>query len=167
VDLADEADPLLPGLQQSGNSIVGDTLVLGDTQRAELLALFGEQATSAAADRAIVDFHARLAHRATVLVHREVEAQDFALIRRIVQLEAPAHVDTRVVAATWPFMVGVASLIGVDSYLARPPAPRPVRLQQSSLGLGDYVLGPSSLDPRLRGAAAAPVDTGALLPPTP
>jgi phage tail-like protein len=165
VDLADEHDPLLPGLQQSGNSVVGDTLVLGDTERAELLALFREEATSAAEDQAIADFYGRLAHRATVLVHREVEAQDFNLIRRIVQLEAPAHVDTRVVAATWPFMVGVASLIGVDSYLARPLKPRPVRVQVSSVGLGDYVLGPGSLDPRLRGAAAPPIDTSGGAPP--
>ena len=159
VDLADENDPLLPGLQQSGNSVVGDTLMLGDVERVELLALFREEATSAAEDRAIANFYARLAHRATVLVHREVEAQDFALIRRIVRLESPAHVDARVVAATWPFMVGVASLVGVDSYLARPPQPRPVRVQRSSVGISDYVLGPSSLDPRLRGEAAPPIVT--------
>ena len=159
VDLADENDPLLPGLQQSGNSVVGDTLMLGDVERVELMALFREEATSAAEDRAIGNFYARLAHRATVLVHREVEEQDFALIRRIVRLESPAHVDVRVVAATWPFMVGVASLVGVDSYLARPPKPQPVRVQRSSVGVGDYVLGPSSLDPRLRGEAAPPIVT--------
>ncbi len=159
VDLADENDPLLPGLQQSGNSIVGDTLMVGDVERTELLALFREEVTSAAEDRAIANFYGRLAHRATVLVHREVEPQDFALIRRIVRLESPAHVEARVVAATWPFMVGVASLVGVDSYLARPPQPQPVRVQHSSVGVGDYVLGPSSLDPRLRGAAAPSVVT--------
>jgi phage tail-like protein len=157
VELADESDPLLPGLQQSGNSIVGDTLVLGDRERSELMALYREEATSAAEDRNIADFYGRLAHRATVLVHREVEVVDLGLIRRIVALEAPAHVDARVVTATWPFMVGVASLVGVDSYLARARPPVVARVQRSSLGLGDYVLGPTSLDPRLRGQAAAPV----------
>ena len=167
VDLADEADPLLPGLQQSGNSIVGDTLVLGDLERSELMALYREEATSAAEDDAIAAFYGRLAHRATVLVHREVDDVDLGLIRRIVALEAPAHVDVRVVTATWPFMVGVASLVGVDSYLAPARPPTPVRLQRSILGTGDYVLGPTSLDPRLRGEAAAPVDTGdADEPPT-
>jgi hypothetical protein len=56
-------------------------------------------------------------------------------------------------------MVGVASLVGVDSYLARPREPRPVRVQRSSVGVSDYVLGPSSLDPRLRGEAAPPIVT--------
>lgn len=157
VDLADEVDPLLPGLQQSGNSVVGDTLVLGDLERSELMALYREEATSAAEDASIADFYGRLAHRATVLVHREVDAVDFGLLRRIAALASPAHVDVRVVSATWPFMVGVASLVGVDSYLARARPPVPVQLQRSILGMGDYVIGPTSLDPRLRGEAAPEV----------
>lgn len=162
VDLADEKDPLLPGLQQSGNSVVGDTLVVGamsQAERAELMALYRDEASTEAEDVAIRDFYARLAHRATVLVHREVEEQDFGLIRRIVELEAPAHVETRVVAATWPFLVGIASLVGVDSYLARPVKQRPVRVQRSAVGVSDLLLGPVSLDPRLSGEAAPSVDT--------
>ena len=112
VDLADEDDPLLPGLQISGNSVVGDTLVLADEQRAELMALFREEATSAAEDATLAQWMGRLAHRATVLVHREVDEVDLGLVRRIVELEAPAHVDVRVVTARWPFMVGVGSLVG-------------------------------------------------------
>ena len=156
VDLADEDDPLLPGLQVSGNSVVGDTLVLGDQARAELMALYREEATSETEDQAIADFYGRLAHRATVLVHREVDEVDIGLIRRIVALESPAHVQVRVATASWPFMVGVASLVGVDTYLARAVPPRPVRVQRSVLGGGDFVLGPTTLDPRLRGEAAPP-----------
>lgn len=157
VDLADEDDPLLPGLQVSGNSVVGDTLVLGDQARAELMALYREEATSDREDQDIADFYGRLAHRATVLVHREVDEVDIGLIRRIVALESPAHVQVRVATASWPFMVGVASLVGVDTYLARAVPPRPVRVQCSVLGGGDFVVGPTTLDPRLRGEAASPV----------
>ena len=156
VDMADEDDPLLPGLQVSGNSVVGDTLVLGDQARAELMALYREEATTASEDQDIADFYGRLAHRATVLVHHEVDEVDLGLIRRVVALEAPAHVQVRVATASWPFMVGVASLVGVDTYLARAVPRRPVRVQRSVLGGGDFVLGPTTLDPRLRGEAAPP-----------
>jgi phage tail-like protein len=155
VDLADETDPLLPGLQQSGNSVVGDTLVVGDAERIELLALFRGEVASEAESVAVTSFYERLAHRATVLVHREVVPQDFTLIRRIVQLETPAHVEVRVVAATWPLLVGIASLVGVDTYLGPPRLPRPVQVERSALGMGDFLIGIATLDPRLSGAPSA------------
>ncbi|WP_431287222.1 hypothetical protein [Roseateles chitinivorans] len=101
---------------------------------------------------AAIEFDARLAFRATVLVHQSVEPQDLALIRRIAQLESPAHVETRVVSATWPLMVGIAALVGVDTYLGPPRLPRPVRVERSGLGMGDYLIGAAVLDPRLSGA---------------
>lgn len=154
VDLVDEHDPLLPGLSISGNSIVGDTLVLADTERAELVALFRDDVTTDADDAIVQDFHRRLAHRATVLVHREVTPTDFALARRIAQLEAPAHVQLRVVAATRPLMVGLQALLGVDTYLGPPRERRPARVERSTLGGGDVVTGPAVLDPRIGGAPA-------------
>lgn len=157
VDLADESDPLLPGLAVSGNSVVGDTLFLGDHARAELLALYRSEVATAAEQAQVQEFHARLAHRATVLVHQEVESQDLALLRRIVRLAAPAHVDTRVISATWPLLVGVSSLVGVDTYLGPPRPPRPVRVQRSALGQGDFLLGEALLDARLAGAVPAAV----------
>jgi phage tail-like protein len=155
VDLVDEDDPLLPGLHQSGNSVVGDTLVLGDQERVELMALFREEAATAAEDAAVLRFYERLAHRALVLVHRQVEPQDFALIRRIVRLEAPAHVEVQVASSSWPLLVGISSLVGVDTYLAVPRVPRAVQVQRSVLGVGDFLVGPAVLDPRLSGAAGA------------
>ncbi|HEX8774574.1 MAG TPA: phage tail protein [Pyrinomonadaceae bacterium] len=165
-DLSDEADPLLPGGVNSGNSYVGDTLFLGDEQRKEFLALFNADLRDATASekRAIAEFFERLAHRATVLVHQEVEPQDLGLIRRVVELSIPAHVQARVMTATKPFMVGMASLVGVDTYLSKPQPPRPFRIGDglrggqsriggllggSQIGMGDFLLHPPSLDPRL------------------
>ncbi|GAB4191740.1 MAG: hypothetical protein OHK0022_05630 [Roseiflexaceae bacterium] len=156
-DLADEHDPLLQGLVASGNSFVGDTLFLGDTaleQRKEFLALFRDDLPKTEAERAragaLLD---RLANRVTVLVHQNYEPQDLALIRRIVEQEAPAHVAARVLASTYPFLVGMAALVGVDTYLRNDPPARPVTLERSRLGERDYLLRPASLDPRLGGGA--------------
>ena len=157
VDLADDADPLLPGLHRSGNSVVGDTLVLGEAASVELLALFRAEVADEAENDAVRAFRGRLAHAATVLVHDEIEPQDLGLIRRIAELEAPAHVEVRVEPATWPLLVGVASLVGVDTWLGPPRPPRPARAGASVLGLGDLVLHDATLDPRLAGAAAPPL----------
>jgi phage tail-like protein len=153
VELEVEDDPLLPGLIVSGNSVVGDTLMLGEAETAELMALFRADTATEAENSAVIDFDARLAHRATVLVHQAVEPQDLGLLRRVAELEAPAHVDLRVVSATWPLMVGIASLVGVDTYLGPRPSQRPARVSGSLAGR-DFVIGPAVLDPRMAGATA-------------
>jgi len=153
-DLANEADPLLAGLTVSGNSYVGDTLFLGADFRRELLALFDAADLSAAEQEGVRRFYDRLAHRVTVLVHNEVEARDVGLIKRVVELETPAHVVARVVPATYPLLVGVAALVGVDTYLSPPAAPGMVELNRSTLGVQDVVRRLASLDPRLRGGSA-------------
>jgi phage tail-like protein len=151
VDLADEKDPLLPGLTVSGNSVVGDTLILGEAETAELLALFRAEVATVEESAAVLAFYEGLAHRATVLVHQSVDPQDLGLLRRVVELESPAHVEVKVLTATWPLLVGVASLVGVDTYLGPQRRPRPARANISSVGGGDYVLGATSLDPRRSG----------------
>lgn len=155
VNLNEENDPLLPGLIVSSNSVVGDTLILGEQAQAELLALFREEVATAEENARVLEFLDRLAHRATVLVHQSVSPQDLGLLRRIVELESPAHVITRVASATWPLLVGIASLVGVDTYLGPARVRQPARVGVSDLGR-DYVSGPASLDPRMAGAAAPP-----------
>ena len=148
-DLADEEDPLLAGLTVSGNSFVGDTLILGEETRKEFLALYRVEVALEAGEReAVRQFFDQLAHRATVFVHESVAPQDLGLIRRVAELETPAHVITDVVTATHPLLVGVASLVGIDTYLAPKPPPRPVRVDESQLSR-DFVRSPASLDPRL------------------
>jgi phage tail-like protein len=154
-DLADEDDPLLAGVVASGNSFVGDTLFLGDEEKREFLALFNaDLPVTIGEEEAIESLFDRLAHRVTVLVHQEVEPQNLGLIRRVAELETPADVVCRVQTATHPFMVAVASLIGVDTYMAVKLLPQPVEVGRSRVGERDFLQGLASLDPRLERSRA-------------
>jgi len=53
--------------------------------------------------------------------------------------------------ATKPLLVGLASLVGGDTFIGPPPELQPVRLNKSVLGLQDVIERPPSLDPRLEG----------------
>lgn len=164
--LEEQDDPLLPGgLIVSGNSYVGDTLFLGagtHEEIVELSALYRATEEDEAAEEALGDDHAdpldgfyeRFAHRVTALVHEDATAQELDWIGRAVALEAPAHVEVRVVKARWPFLAGVASLVGVDSYLRPPEGLAGFRLDESALGVKDVLSRPPSLDPRLEGSRA-------------
>jgi hypothetical protein len=89
----------------------------------------------------------------TLLVHRDATQQELDWIDRAVALEAPAHVEVRVVKARWPFLAGVASLVGVDSFLRPPRGLEGFRLDRSALGEKDVIKRPPALDPRLEGSS--------------
>jgi|GEM_PF-553140 len=150
-NLAISNDPLLPGYSASSNSFVGDTLFLGNPRdHAEVLALYSAELPETGAEQAAVQqFYDNLANRMTIFVHNQVEAVDLNLVQRIVEHEKPAHVAATIRVATQPFMVGLASLLGVDSYLAPEPPPDPVVLGTSQIGRYDRVIEAPSLDPRL------------------
>jgi len=164
-DLADENDPLTAGIVDSGNSIVGDTLILGNELQREFLSVFRDQLPERppgvsvdqwatfllqrSDDRAIIDdFFDRFANRLTVLVQREVSEDRVRLIQRILELEAPAHILSQVVRASQPFIVGLASLVGVDTFLRSPEPLPPTRIDDSRVGT-TFLLRAASLDPRL------------------
>ena len=156
-DLADEGDPLLGGLAVSGNSYVGDTLFLGDENRKEFLALFSaDLAVTETEQEAIDRLFSSLAHRVTILVHHEMDARTVGLVRRVVDLEAPAHVVARIVPAGFRFMIGLSSLLGVDTFIGATEEREPVRVNQSNIGERDFIFRTVSLDPRLEGGDAPP-----------
>ncbi|MCC7283151.1 MAG: hypothetical protein IT556_12255 [Acetobacteraceae bacterium] len=155
-DLADEGDPLTLGLAASGNSFVGDTLILGDPARREILAAFSAEIQTSSERAAVIAFFERLAHRVLVLVRRGARTADLPRLAAIAAASAPAHVETNVLEASRPLIVGAASLVGVDTFLVDAPPPRRVRVDRSRLGTGDLVMGDGRLDARGDAPASPP-----------
>lgn len=155
-DLGEPDDPLTLGLSGSGNSFVGDTLFLGGEAQRELLALFRADLPQSAADRAAVAaFFERLAHRVMVLVRKTPRTGDLARLDGVARAAAPAHVEVSVLTASRPLIVGAASLVGIDTYLAEIPGPGTFRVGRSVVGGGDQVRGTGRLDPRADGPVSA------------
>jgi phage tail-like protein len=165
-DLADEEDPLTLGLAVSGNSFVGDTLILGDQARAELLSLYrGEIDRSRGDSEAVAQFYARLAHQVLVLVRGVADPSEMRRLSDIVEAEIPAHVQPQVHRARDPLIVGAASLVGIDTYLAEAVPFERVRLGRTILGEGDFVAGSGRLDRRADAPVPPPPRARADAPP--
>ena len=156
-DHADEEDPLTLGLATSGNSFVGDTLILGDEARAELLGLYRSEIDESRHDtQAVEQFYARLAHRVLVLVRGVRDAAEYRRLRDVVEAEIPAHVEPRLHEAKDALIVGAASLVGVDSFLGEAIPFQTARFGRTMIGQGDFVAGSGRLDPRADGPVSTP-----------
>jgi phage tail-like protein len=150
-NLAISNDPLLPGFSPNSNSFVGNTLFLGDRgEESDILALFSSLLPEALTEQAAVhQFFDSLANRMTVFIHDQVKAVDINLVRTIVETEKPAHVAASYITASQPLMVGLAALLGIDTYLAPQPQRDPVVVDSSLIGRFNMVIQAPSLDPRL------------------
>ncbi len=147
VNMDDGAHPLTLGTRQSGNSIVGDSLILSDDHNALMLALFAPEMACRPADQSVVsEFLASHSQSVLVLLHgparrlrRNVEA--------VLPTLMPAAVQWRIVESDHPFVLGLAPLLGIDTYLAHEPEAHPVVLQRSLLGRTDTLHNPVALSP--------------------
>ena len=63
----------------------------------------------------------------------------------------PAHVEPQVHHARAPLIVGAASLVGLDTYLAEAEPFERVRLGETVVGQGDFIAGSGGLDGRADG----------------
>ena len=147
-NLSIKNDPLLPGYTGSSNSFVGDTLFLGDPRDPDFLAEFATSVALPGEQKQVEKFLDSLAYRITIFIHNQVETVDISLVRQIVEREKPAHVAATYRVATQPFMIGLASLLGVNSYLAPEPPAAPAEVDVSTVGRYNVIQHVPSLDPR-------------------
>ncbi|MCV2218473.1 phage tail protein [Thauera sp. Sel9] len=160
IDMDDRGHPLTLGTGLSGNSIVGDSLILSDDAAREFLALFAPEVAERRGEAAVVErFFDEASRRLTVLLHGPARSLE-AVVRDALPALVPATVQWAVRGSEHPFVLGLSPLLGIDTWLeTRPPAGRVV-LDRTRLGRGDLLYNPVALDPEHATAVGASAGEG-------
>jgi hypothetical protein len=82
-----------------------------------------------------------------VLLHGAAR-RDRALVEEVLAVELPAHLTWRVIETDHPFVLGLAPLLAVDSFLGAGLLPQPVALDETYLGREGLLENPVALSPR-------------------
>lgn len=132
IPMDDRDNPLTLDARVSGNSIVGDTLILADDVAREFLALFAPGVARTDEAAAVRRFFDHFANRVTVLLHGAARRFE-TLAGNIMRREMPAHIGWDVFGTERSFVLGLGPLLGVDTFLDPPQPLRPVTLDLSVL----------------------------------
>jgi phage tail-like protein len=147
VNKDDQDHPLTLGTGMSGNSIVGDSLILSEKHAREFLALFSPELADEAESRVVEEFFDRYASQVTALLHGEARGLR-SVVQQTLQEQMPAHVQWRIFETDHPFVLGLSPLLAVDTYLERQPPPRPVTLDDTYLGKEGVLKNPVAFSPQ-------------------
>jgi len=121
VDMSDDEHPLTLGTGQSGNSIVGESLILSEEESREFLALFAPELADSPQDKKTVSqFFDRYAHRLSIVMHGDARAYK-ETIQAVLEKHAPAHLEWRLIETDLPFVLGLSPLLGIDTFLEKQP----------------------------------------------
>ncbi|APE29735.1 phage tail protein [Halomonas aestuarii] len=144
----DDADhPLTLGTGMSGNSIVGDSLILSDMNAREFLAMFAPELATEEEALAVEAFFERYGHRLSVLLHGPARQQRNA-VEEMLRQQLPAHLQWRIIETERPFILGTSPLLSVDTYLERQPDAEPVILDETRIGQDGLLHNPVAFSPR-------------------
>lgn len=143
----DDADhPLTLGTGMSGNSIIGDTLILSETDAREFLALFSPELATKEEAAAVKAFFAQYAHQVTVLLHGR-GASLRSTVEEVLAEQMPAHLQWRIFTTEHPFVLGIAPLLAVDTFIETTPDFRRVTLDDTYLGKEGVLKNPAAFSP--------------------
>ncbi len=146
-DMDDDDHPLTLGTGVSGNSIIGDSLILSDMDAREFLALFAPELADEEETRAVEAFFELYGHRLTILLHGKTRAQR-RNVSEILREYVPVNLQYRIVESEKPFILGTAPLLNVDTYLEHRPEPEPVVLNETHIGKDGYLHNPAAFSPQ-------------------
>lgn len=147
ISMDDASHPLTLGTGQSGNSLVGETLILADDHAREFLALFAPELAKGQLERKTVErFFDKYARRLTVVLHGPARQQRQVVTEALPSL-VPAVVQWQIVESNHPFVLGLSPLLRIDTYLEREPPPGRIQLDRSRLGRGHLIQNPVALAP--------------------
>lgn len=161
VSLDDKHHPLTLGSGQSGNSIVGDSLILTKKGAREFLALLSPDSykdsedeninSTQQTDQQLVEsFFDKYAHRITILLHGDARRWQHN-VDAVLHKYAPAHLQWTIKATNHPFVLGLAPLLQIDTYLEQKPEAKRVVLNKTQLGREGLIRNESALSPSSAG----------------
>lgn len=144
--MEDDTHPLTLGTGMSGNSIIGDSLILSESDAREFLALFSEELATADEAVQVKKFFSDYAHQVTVLLHG-LGARRRVLVEETLVQEMPSHVVWRVFETEHPFVLGASPLLMVDTFMDNLPKYRNVTLDHTYLGTEGILSNPAAFSP--------------------
>jgi len=143
----DDADhPLTLGTGMSGNSIVGDSLILSESDAREFLALFAPELADKDEKSQVEAFFAEYAHQVSILLHGPAVGLRTA-VEDMLNDQLPAHLQYRIIETDHPFVLGIAPLLSLDTYVETTPQPRRVTLDDTYLGREGLLKNPAAFSP--------------------
>ncbi len=146
-NMDDATHPLTLGTGMSGNSIIGDSLILSDMNAQEFLALFAPELADEEETKAVNAFFDKYAHKLSVLLHGRARQQKNAVMETLSE-QIPAHLQWSIIETERPFILGTSPLLSVDTYLEQRPDPEPVILNQTLIGQEGLLKNPVAFSPR-------------------
>jgi len=147
IDMDDGDHPLTLGTGMSGNSIVGDSLILSEADARTFLALFAPDQAQTKDEKAVVTaFFEHYAHQVSVLLHgRGVLLRQ--AVEEVLADQLPAHLQFQIFETEFPFVLGISPLLAVDTFIETTPEFRRVTLDDTSLGNEGVLKNPAAFAP--------------------
>jgi phage tail-like protein len=131
----------------SGNSIIGDTLVLSAERALDVLALLAPSVARGADAATVAQFLDEYADRVqvAVLLQGPNAAAFRTIVNTVVQAELPAQLAYEIIVTDRRFILGLSPLLDVDTFLDPPTPPAELTLDQSVMGRDAVLRDPAAL----------------------